>query len=288
MIDVVNDTNPDNSTEGIESSKRTRVVTQTKYPVPDSRTDFDPHHLKIISAYASLSLNGTKELKYSDFSQASLGFNSQYVSGNNKYLENLGLIIPSGGGKYKPTQDCINFYNSNRWNKIEAAKEILKKRIIETWFWGETRALLELKNTCTKEELIQHLGHIAEADPEKHKRSLRTIIDYLLYVSLINLTEETGEIKLSDDYGQTELSIAKQAATSDQPTTIEQPITKEAFEEKLIKKETVQQELIKPEVPFKNQVNVNISIELKISPETSKDDIKGKIEALVEALNALK
>ena len=57
------DANLDNSTEGIESSKRTRVVTQTKYPLPDNRTDFDPHHLKIISAYASLSLNGTKELR---------------------------------------------------------------------------------------------------------------------------------------------------------------------------------------------------------------------------------
>lgn len=285
---MVEDTNPDNSTEGIESSKRTRVVTQTKYPLPDSRTDFDPHHLKIISAYASLSLNGTKELKYSDFSQASLGFNSQYVSGNNKYLENIGLIIPTGGGKYKPTQDCIDFNNSIRWKKIEDAKKSLKKRITETWFWEETRALLDLKKICTKEELIQHLGHVAEADPEKHKRSLRTLIDYLLYVSLVNLTEETGEIKLSDDNGQTELSIAKQPATSDQPTTIAQPITKEAVEEKLIKKETVQEELIKPEVPFKNQVNVNISIELKISPETSKDDIKEKIEALVEALNALK
>lgn len=282
------DINPDNSTEGIESSKRTRVVTQTKYPLPDSRAYFDPHHLKIISAYASLSLNGSKELKYSDFSQTSLGFNSQLVSGNNKFLENIGLIIPTGGGKYKPTQDSINFYNSNRWNKIEAAKEILKKRMMETWFWGETRALLELKKICTKEELIQHLGHVAEANPEKHKRSLRTLIDYLLYASLINLTEETGEIKLSDDNEQIELSIAKQPANSDQPTTFAQPITKEAVEEELIKKEIVQEKIIKPEISFKNHVNVNISIELKISPETSKDDMKEKIEALVEVLNSLK
>jgi len=274
--------NPDNSTEGIESSKRTRVVTQTKYPLPDGRTDFDPHHLKIISAYASLSLNGIKELKYSDFSQASLGFNSQYVSGNNKYLENIGLIIPSGGGKYKPTQECIDFNNSISWEKIEDAKEILKKRIEETWFWAETRALLELKKICTREELIQHIGHVAEANPEKHKRSLRTLIDYLVYVSLINLTEETGEIKLINYNGQTEPPIAEQ------PTTIAQPITKEAVEEKCLEKEIVQEKIIKPEISYKNQVNVNISIELKISPETSKDDIKDKIQALVEALSALK
>lgn len=274
--------NPDNSTEGIESSKRTRVVTQTKYPLPDGRTDFDPHHLKIISAYASLSLNGIKELKYSDFSQASLGFNSQYVSGNNKYLENIGLIIPSGGGKYKPTQECIDFNNSISWEKIEDAKEILKKRIEETWFWAETRALLELKKICTREELIQHIGHVAEANPEKHKRSLRTLIDYLVYVSLINLTEETGEIKSINYNGQTEPPIAEQ------PTTIAQPITKEAVEEKCLEKEIVQEKIIKPEISYKNQVNVNISIELKISPETSKDDIKDKIQALVEALSALK
>lgn len=274
--------NPDNSTEGIESSKKTRVVTQTKYPLPDGRTDFDPHHLKIISAYASLSLNGIKELKYSDFSQASLGFNSQYVSGNNKYLENIGLIIPSGGGKYKPTQECIDFNNSISWEKIEDAKEILKKRIEETWFWAETRALLELKKICTREELIQHIGHVAEANPKKHKRSLRTLIDYLVYVSLINLTEETGEIKLINYNGQTEPPIAEQ------PTTIAQPITKEAVEEKCLEKEIVQEKIIKPEISYKNQVNVNISIELKISPETSKDDIKDKIQALVEALSALK
>ncbi|KAB2941896.1 MAG: hypothetical protein MPEBLZ_02865 [Candidatus Methanoperedens nitroreducens] len=286
--DINPDINVDNSIESTESSKRTRVVTQTKYPLPDSRTDFDPHHLKIISAYASFSLNGSKELKYSDFSQASLGFNSQYISGNNKYLENIGLIISTGGGKYKPTQDCIDFNNSIKWKKIEGAKEILKKRMAETWFWEETQALLEVKKICIKEELIQHLGHVAEADPEKHNRSLRVLIDYLLYVSLVNLTEETGEIKLSNDNGQTELSIIKQPATSDQTANIAQPLTKEVVEEKSIKKEIVQETIIKPEISLKNQVNVNIYIELKISPETSKDDIKGKIEALVEALNALK
>jgi hypothetical protein len=279
---MVEEMNPDKSTEGIESSKRTRVVTQTKYPLPDGRTDFDPHHLKIISAYASLSLNGSKELKYSDFSQASLGFNSQYVSGNNKYLENIGLITPSGGGKYKPTQECIDFNNSIRWKKIEDAKEILKKLMTETWFWAEIRALLEFKKICTREELIQHIGHVAEANPGKHNKSLRTLIDYLVYVSLINLTEETGEIKLINYNGLTEPPIAKQ------PTTIAQPITKEAVEEKFIEKEIVQEKIIKPKIPYKNQVNVNISIELKISPETSKDDIKDKIQALVEALSALK
>ena len=279
---------PDTSTESTEPSKRTRVITQTKYPLPDGRTDFDPHHLKIISAYVSLSLNGTKELKYTDFSQASLGFNSSYVSGNNKYLDNLGLIISSGNGKYKPTQECIDFNNSINWKNFDKAKSTLKKLMVGTWFWEETRALLEIKNICTREELIQHIGHVAEANPKKHSKSLRTLIDYLLYVSLINLNEETGEIKLSDDNGQPEQSIAKQPVTNDQTTTIVQPITKEAVEENSIKKEIVQEKIIVPEIPPKSQVNVNISIELKISPETSKDDLKEKMEALVEVLNSLK
>lgn len=277
-----------NPIEGIEPSKRTRVVTQMKYPLPDSRTDFDPHHLKIISAYASLSMNGSKELKYTDFSLTSLGFNNQFVSGNNKYLENIGLITPCGGGNYKPTQDCIDYNNSNKWNKLEDAKKTLKKLIIETWFWRETQALLELNKICTKEELIQQLGHIAEAEPEKHKRSLRTLIDYLLYVSLINLTEETGEIRLSDNNGRIDISFAKQPITSEQSTLTAQPITKEAGEEELIKIEIPQEKIKRPEISLKNQVNVNVSIEVKISPETSKDDIKGKIEALIEALNALR
>ena len=42
---MVEDINPENSTVGIESSKRTRVVTQTKYPLPDGRTDFANHQL---------------------------------------------------------------------------------------------------------------------------------------------------------------------------------------------------------------------------------------------------
>ncbi len=293
---MVEDTNPDNSTEGIgiESSKRTK--TQTKYPLPDGRTDFATHQLKIISAYATMSPNGSKELKYSDFSQTILGFNNQYVSGNNKFLESIGLISSCGGGRYKPTQEGINFQQSFKWEtKIEDAKKILKKQLIVTWFWEATSALFELKNAISKEDLIEHLGHAADADPKKHNKSLRTIIDYLLYASLIKLDEVTGEIRLYDDNGNNGQPIIKEKPVIiEQPIGKEQtiikkpPITKEAIKEETVEQEIVQEKITKPEISFKNQVNVNISIELKISPETSKDDIKGKIEALVEALNALK
>ena len=131
------------------------------------------------------------------------------------------------------------------------------------------------------EELIQHLGHVAEADPIKHKKSLKTLIDYLLYVSLINLTEETGEIKLSNDNEHIEESMAKQ------PTISKVPIIEEAAEEKSIEKKIVQDNKIKSDIFPKNQINVNISIELTISPETSEEDIKGKVGALIEALKDL-
>lgn len=264
---MVEGINPDIPPEGVESSKRTRVITQTKYPLPDSRTDFNPHHLKIISSYASSSPNGSKELKYSDFSEIILGFNPQYVSGINKFLENIGLISSCGGGKYKPTQDCIDFYNSYKWDKIDDAKKILKKRLMETWFWTETKTLIELNKTVAREGLIQHLGHIVGADPDKHKSSLGTLVEYLLYASLIKLNEETGEIKLSDGNG-----------------TMEPPITEEIIEEKSIRGKIAGEKIIKPEILPKNQINVDISIEFIISPDMNVEDIKTKVEALIEAL----
>ena len=88
--------------------------------------------------------------------------------------------------------------------------------------------------------------------------------------------EETDEIKLADESGNIE-----------QPIIAEQPINKKAIEEVPFKKEIVHEKAINPETSFKNQININISIELTISPESSEEDIKGKVRALIETLNDL-
>jgi hypothetical protein len=181
------------------SDKRTRNVVPTDFPLPDPRADFEPHHIKIIQAYATLSQRGSKELKYSDFTKNILGFNSQYVSGNNKFLESIGLLESGNkSGYYLPTKDLIEFSNYHKFSKHEPAKDILKKHLLETWIYETAENLLSTNGNVPIEVLIEELAWKSKADLNKHKRSLKTIISYLSYSELINVDGESGNVSLSD------------------------------------------------------------------------------------------
>ncbi len=261
-----------NIENGGASKKRTRNVTPVKYPLPFPYTAFEQHHIVILRAYAKLSYSGSKELKYDDFSKDFLGFNSQYVSGNNKFLEDIGLLESTKKqGYYKPTKDAIDLANDFEYEKFDNAKKIIKKHVENTWFHNSARAFLEMKKQVSKEELIKHLGYESKADLNRHKRGLDTLISYLAFAGLIEVDAETNEIKIKG-------GIVEESSSDNDESNIHLN-TVEVIEQP--KNEIITS---KNEIFPSNNVNVNISIDVTITPEMSDMDIKNRIESILESL----
>ena len=263
-----------NIENGGASKKRTRNVTPVKYPLPFPYTAFEQHHIVILRAYAKLSYSGSKELKYDDFSKDFLGFNSQYVSGNNKFLENIGFLESTKKqGYYKPTKDAIDLANDFEYEKFDNAKKIIKKHVENTWFHNSAKAFLEMRKQVSKEELIKQLGYESKADLKKHKGGLDTLVSYLAFAGLIDLDSATNEIKIVDGITEDKISFLDNDESNLPLNSVEviaQP----------------KNEIIAPqkEIFPSNNVNVNISIDVSITPEMSEIDIKNRIELIFEAL----
>lgn len=171
--------------------KRIRRVTKVKHPLPDVRSKFE-QHFDIIKAYVVASNEGKIPVSWKDF-KTLIDFNVQYVSGNNKFLENLGLIIRAekNKGKYLPTNTAVELYNALKWKKEAKAKSILYKVLVSSWFFASTKQLLELKGSATERELLEKLGYDVEADPEKHINALKVLIEYMTFAALINCDNDT-------------------------------------------------------------------------------------------------
>lgn len=266
----------ENSENEPQSEKRTRNVVPTKFPLPDPRAEFEQHHIQIIHAYTNLSQRGSKELKYSDFTKNVLGFNPQYVSGNNKFLESIGLLKSGNkSGYYIPTESMIEFSNNLRYKKHEQAKEILRKHLLETWFYETTKNLLSMNGNVSIGMLIDELAWKSNADIDKHKKAIKAIISYLSYSELINMDVENEHVSLN---GSNNNNLKENDFVHDDGN---ETITH-------VKKETIQQENVitpkKENISVTNGINVNVSINVAITPEMSEEDISNKIKAIFEGL----
>lgn len=258
-----------------DAGKRSRTVTSTHHPLPDTRTSFDTHHIAILKAYVTLSPSGNRELKYSDFSKTLLGFNPQYVSGNNKFLESIGILMPGErGGRYKPSQATIDFCNNLNWKKDDDAKSLLRKLLRDTWFWKSTKNLLNMREKVSYEDLISELGHEARADPTKHRGSLVVLTDYLNYTGLIK-KDDKGNITLIEK--EKEIKLPK--------GEIEKKEVRGVVEEKVGEKEAEALAQAKERIPIGTIMNVNINIGVEIASDMTEEEIKKKIKALFKTIN---
>lgn len=179
-----------------EKGKKARIRTKLQYPLPDSQTSFEKH-LDIIKAYVVASKEGKEPVSYRDF-KTLVDLQPTRVSGNNKFLENIGLIRKVEGerGKYLPEDVTIRLYNALKWNKEEEIRSILRELLLSLWFWDFTKQLLDHKGTRTRTELRDKLGYESGADPKKHNSALNVLIDYLIYAGLIK--EEDGNLAHSE------------------------------------------------------------------------------------------
>ena len=168
-----------------------KTVTKLKHPLPSYRLSFEKH-FEIIKAYVTASKEGNEPVSWTCF-EGLVSFSPTYVSANNKFLEDLGLIKEAENqpGKYIPTEPAINFSKTIEWDE-EQAKNILRGLILKSWFWEATDQLLKVRNKVSKDDLIKKLGVDAGADRERHYPSLNVIVEYLKYVGLVE--EQNGTI----------------------------------------------------------------------------------------------
>jgi len=171
--------------------KAKRVITKLKHPLPSYRISFEKH-FEIVEAYIKASKNGSKPVSWKDLEEH-ININPSYVSANNKFLRDLGLIneAEKQPGKYYPTEKAIEFSKVRGWDE-DKAKSILRELIIKCWFWESTKRLLKERKKVSEGELLSRLGIDSGADPKKHLPSLKVLLDYLKYVELIR--EENGTI----------------------------------------------------------------------------------------------
>lgn len=178
--------------------RKKRIVTSTLHPLPHKSSNIE-QHLKIIKAYAIATNDGDKPAMYKDFKDFGLGFHHTYVSANNKFLEDLGLIESTKThGKYIPSKLALEYLKLIDWNQEENALTILKKLVMDSWFWKSTKQILLMQEDGVEENVILNkLGVDSEANREKHMGSLRLLLHYLEYVELITKDENTNKIKMS-------------------------------------------------------------------------------------------
>jgi len=174
-----------------EKKTKKRIVAKLKHSLPSYKITFEKH-FEILKAYVVASKEGKEPLSWKDF-QKIVSINSHYVSANNKFLEELGLIKEAERkpGKYSPTEKTVEFSKAKDWDE-EQAKSILRKLVSSSWFWQSTKQLLDIRGKIPKNDLISKFGVDSGADPKKHFPSLNILVEYLKYVELIN--EENGTI----------------------------------------------------------------------------------------------
>lgn len=187
----------DNYNPEVVSNRKKRTVTATTHPLPHISSNIE-QHLKIIKAYIISTNEGKKPVMYKDFENL-VDFHYTYVSANNKFLEDLGLIEKTGShGMYIPTRNAIDYQLHKNWNQDEKALDILRGLVERSWFWQSTKQVLLMRDEgADEQEILNKLGADAKANPEKHRGSLRVLLNYLEYVGLIKRDDKTKKILAS-------------------------------------------------------------------------------------------
>lgn len=200
--------NTEKNIEIIEDKQRKpRVVISKLHSLPHPNAKFD-QQLKMIKVYVIASNKGQKPVKTTDLTNM-IDFSIGYVSGSNKFLEEIGLLERRGLGLYVPTQTAIDFYNSIEWRDDNKAKDILRNLIEKSWIWETTKQHLLINNGKSSiEDLIRRLGSDCQADMKLHRLCFNSIIEYLTYVNLVR-EDIDGTIIINETQSTNNATILK-------------------------------------------------------------------------------
>ncbi|HEC76410.1 MAG TPA: hypothetical protein ENI33_04020 [Thermoplasmatales archaeon] len=128
---------------------------------------------------------------------------------------------------------------------------------MDCWFGKLVTKLLTISAEITVDDLIQELGVEAEADPEKDKKSVERLVEWLEYANVIEI-DENKKVRPKQD-----LILAPEEM---QETAIETTKKEEKQLQKIFKTE------------------VSISFLVQVTPQTKKEEIKKIFKTIKEAI----
>lgn len=275
--------------------KKARTKSNLDYALPGKSCNFETHHKQILLAYLLESKRGQKELIYTDFSQNSLGFSPNSLSGNNKFFESVGLLEKgSKNGYYRLTPDGIRLAEFFYYQKTDEGKKLLGDLIRKSWIYETAKKLLTLKSSVSIEDLIKELAHASKAELPKHKSQLQVLIDYLVYIGAIEIDDDNKILLISQFEAPelinpeevSELDVSKNLIENGNGSNIENKeisgpsVNASETKDKTISGITTTESSSSGRVT----INVDLSIKLEITPEMTPEDVQGKLDAIVASL----
>jgi hypothetical protein len=229
------------------TKKRTRQTHKTKYPLPDGRISVDKL-IKVIQALCTSSNKGGTPVSYQGVTPYA-DIHKTQVSGALNFLYDVELVTREKY-KYTPKQEIVDFCSRVTF-KDPNAGAVLRKKILETWFGEHIVKLFEIHSESTKVDIIKNIGIYAQAD-KYHQSALGRILDYLVFVRILDFDEATEKYKLAEFDLSQELPTEKELEKGKKENPKERITT--PFEQEI----TATKE-IKPPNDFR--ININVSID---------------------------
>ena len=264
-----------------EATKRTR--TELVHPLPDKGTSIKSH-FDIIKAYGVAYNAQKRPLTYEDL-EPYIRLEPNSISGCNKFFESLSLLTRHGGGKYIPTPLAIELYNQIKWENEPEIKRLLSQAVRGSWFYDSAKSVFEVNNQLTEDELIKKLGLFCGADPEKHTRPLRIIIDYLRYIDTIE--ENDGKLSFVDGGKTTSTSVQAVAVAVSENRKSEgstQGVSKSISDSTALSQNN---DVSKEQIRFGlNSEQFIVNLNFNIGPDTSEEHVRKIIRAVKEELSS--
>ncbi len=238
-----------------KENKNKRMITKRKHPLPGADMRFE-NEIAILKASVEFSNKGEKVITYKDVKVP--GVQPTRISNMLKFFESIKLLTkvnkPSG---YKPSKELIDFINNLNWNKEEEAKEILRQRLLETWFGDLAVRLLRVKDISI-DDLTAELGKESMADPNKDKKKVTRLINWLKYADILEI-DENNKVKI------------KKVEISQLPTT------------------EVEKQQIRPvrKEESKTAININLSFLIEVNSQTKEEDVVKIIKTIKNAIQEI-
>jgi len=232
--------------------KRKRI--RRKHSLPRGDIKFE-NEIAILKGFVEFSNKGKKPVKYDEIRVIKV--HKTIISSELNFFADIGLAEKVKGSRYRPTSKTIDFVNNLNWGKEKKAKNVLRSVLLDCWFGKLVSKLLTISVEVTVDDLIQELGIEAEADPEKDKKSVERLVEWLEYANVIEM-DENKKVTLKQD------SIL--APEEVQETTIE-----------TTKKEEKQLQKI-------SKAEISISFLVQVTPQTKKEEIEKIIKIIKEVI----
>ena len=283
MADNSSELISNDSSENFEQTKRSRDVTKLKYSLPNGK--LEPNHRKILIMSFALQTNGHKSFKYDDFSENALGFSNTSLSSTFKFFVDIGLMESLGKAHYKLTEEGHSIAKKLKYNQMEDAKSELKDLVIKSWFYKVINTHFSINDSAPLDELVNDLAFQSNAEIQKHKNKLKVLIDYLEFIDIVRITDDEI-IVLNNGSSETEKPevIVEPTETTPEENVVltETESNNEIPAIKVVDKDVTTNFIVDKPSSSAN-INVDISINLEITPEMTSEDIKSKLDAIISS-----